>query len=164
MEELQDVLHQLGLDYEAEATLMYVFFERSDGRIDNFSLSLRRGRTMSDGEVAAAMRREYPSTRGCTVVGVERPDGPGHEAKWLDTLDVCRMLHVSDRSLRNWRQKGYLKAYTMDNGKVYYRRSDIDRLLTDNALQENGRMDKTAAAAGCGSRGLDAETDGKERK
>lgn len=142
-EELQDILHVLGLDYEAEANQIYVFYVLPDGRVDNFSLTVRRGARMSDKEIVALMRREYPATRQGEVMAVERPDWRPAKEEWLDTADVCIMLKVSDRTLRRWSKKGYLKPRYTDR-KVYFSRAEIDALIDSNAIDEDGRIDTTA--------------------
>ena len=151
-EELEDMLHVMGLDYEAETDQIYVFYVRPDGCVDNFSISVRRGRKMSDNAIVEMMRREYPATRQGEVMAVERPRGCVYskaqeqrertKEEWLDTTDVCNMLKVSDRTLRSWRRQGYLKGYNT-GGRVYYSRQEIDALLRSNAIQENGKLDKT---------------------
>ena len=151
-EELEDMLHVMGLDYEAETDQIYVFYVRPDGCVDNFSISVRRGRKMSDNAIVEMMRREYPATRQGEVMAVERPHGfvnikaqeqrERTKEEWLDTTDVCNMLKVSDRTLRSWRRQGYLKGYNT-GGRVYYSRQEIDALLRSNAIQENGKLDKT---------------------
>lgn len=140
--ELEDMLHVLGLDEEAEANLVYVFFTHSDGRVDNFSIAVRRGRAMSDKELVKQMKREYPSTRDGDVIRVERPKRVERPNEWMDTTDVCNMLKVTSRTVQTWCRKGYLKPrYTAR--KVYFSRREIDALIDSNAIQENGRMDKT---------------------
>lgn len=142
-EELQDILHVLGLDYEAEANQIYVFYVLPDGRVDNFSLTVRRGARMSDKDIVSLMRREYPATRQGEVMAVERPDWRPSNEEWLDTADVCSMLKVSDRTLRRWSKKGYLKPRYTDR-KVYFNRAEIDALIDSNAIDEDGRIDTTA--------------------
>lgn len=142
-EELQDILHVLGLDYEADANQIYVFYVLPDGRVDNFSLTVRRGARMNDKEIVSLMRREYPSTRQGTVMAVERPEWrPAKPDEWLDTADVCSMLKVTARTLRRWCKKGYLKARYTDR-KKYFNRKEIDALINSNAIQENGKIDKS---------------------
>ena len=140
--EMQKILQILGLDYEAEPSLIYVFFEHPDGRIDNFSVSLRRGRKMTDKSIVELMRKEYPATRDGEVVAVERPGRKPRSEEWLDSTDVCNMLKISKRTLRSWKRQGLFSASTV-NGKNYYRRTDIEQLLKDNVVQENGRIDRT---------------------
>lgn len=141
-EELQEILHELELDYEAEASLIYVFFERPDGRIDNYSISVRHGRKMSNKKIVDLMRRECPASRQGEVLTVERPHIRQQPEKWLDVPEVCEMLKISQRTLRYWKLQGlFTPSYI--GGKAYYRRSDIERLLENNVVQENGRIDRT---------------------
>ncbi len=143
-DELDEILRVLEIDVDAPANQVYVFFVRPDGRVDNFSLTVRKGRKMSDAQIETLMRREYPSTREGTVLAVERPEWRPKEQQWLDTTEACNLLKVSERTLRYWREKGYLTAHQMGYGRVYYSRQEIDCLIESNALQENGRIDKTA--------------------
>lgn len=145
-EELDEILRVLGIDADRAANQIYVFYVLPDGRVDNFSLTVKKGRRMSDEAVERLMRREYPSTREGHVLAVERPEWRPPEQQWLDAVEAANMLKVTTRTLRTWREKGYLTAYQPGNGRVYYSRQEIDRLIESNALQENGRMDKTALA------------------
>ncbi len=149
-EELEDMLHVMGLDYEAEADQIYVFYVRPDGCVDNFSIAVRHGRKMSDGDIVALMRREYPATRQGEVMAVERPHGfvnikaqehselPKEE--WLDTVDVCQMLKISRRTLQRWTRKGLFRKVKMED-RNYYSRHDIDEVMRKNMVQENGHID-----------------------
>ena len=138
-EELADIMHVLGLDYEAEANQIYVFYVLPDGRIDNFSLTVRRGARMNDDAIVSLMRREYLATRSGEVMSVERPEWHPHNAEeWLDTTDVCRMLKVSDRTVQRWTKKGHIKAYHM-GGRVYYSRAEVDRALLEGKIKENDK-------------------------
>ena len=152
-DELEDILHALDLDYEAEASLLYVFYVRPDGLVDNFSVSISRGRSMSDREVVELMRREYPATRDASVLSVERPKKgaykaapPTPPAEWVDTADLCRMLHISPRTVRYWSRKGYLHPHSLGR-KLYFDRGEVDALLRSNFHNEDGYADKTALAA-----------------
>lgn len=152
-DELEDMLHVMGLDYEANCNQIYVFYVLPDGRVDNFSITVRRGKRMSDDAIVSMMRREYPATRDGEVFAVERPHrlaltkeqehSERPDERWLDTTDVCRMLNVSDRTVRAWRKKGYLKGY-VTGGRVYYSRQEIDAVIRSNAIGEDGKWDKTA--------------------
>lgn len=143
--ELEDMLHVLGLDEEAEANLVYVFFTHSDGRVDNFSIAVRRGRAMSDKELVKLMKREYPSTRDGDVIRVERPRWrPATAAEeWIEAADVCEMLKISRRTLQRWTRRGVFHAAKIED-RAYYRRRDIDEAIEKNMVQENGRIDTTA--------------------
>ena len=50
---------------------------------------------------------------------------------WIDNQDVMSMLHISPRTLQTLRSNGTL-PYSRINGKIYYRRQDIQQILADN--------------------------------
>ena len=50
---------------------------------------------------------------------------------WLDSQDVVTQLHISQRTLLKLRSDGML-PYSRINGKIYYRRQDLQKLLADN--------------------------------
>jgi hypothetical protein len=50
---------------------------------------------------------------------------------WIDNQDVMQMLHISPRTLQTIRSNGILPFSRIGN-KLYYRRQDILRLLTNN--------------------------------
>ena len=47
---------------------------------------------------------------------------------WIDAQDVLTKLHISPRTLQRWRINGLL-PFSQVNGKYYYRKSDVLRLL-----------------------------------
>lgn len=47
----------------------------------------------------------------------------------LSADEVCDALEISANSLWRWRKTGYLKGSKVGR-KVFYRKSDVDRLLT----------------------------------
>lgn len=155
-EELEDVLHVLGLDYEPEANQIYVFYVLPDGRVDNFSLSVRCGAGMNDNEILTLMRREYPATRQGRVVAMERPDGTRHfeqvRRDWVDVNTVCQMLGVSRKTLRKWTTRGLFHASHVGD-RIYYERDEVDRVMRANLVQENGRIDNVGAKALMGNDG-----------
>lgn len=143
-EELQEILHDLELDYEAEPTLIYLFYVLPDGRVNNFSISVRRGGHLNDRQLERLMRREYPATRQGEVIRVERPE-PLPTTEWLDTTDVCRMLHISERTLKKWTARGLLHPSKMQGSRRhYFKREEIDSALKRNVVMENGRIDATS--------------------
>lgn len=155
-DELEDVLHVLGLDYEPEANQIYVFYVRHDGRVDNFSLNVRRGSGMSDSEILTLMRREYPATRQGEVTAVERPHGMRRveqvQRDWIVVNTVCEMLGVSRKTLRKWTAKGLFHASHVGD-RIFYERAEIDRVMRANLVQENGRIDGVGAALLMGNDG-----------
>ncbi|MBR6774296.1 MAG: helix-turn-helix domain-containing protein [Bacteroidales bacterium] len=59
---------------------------------------------------------------------------------WLDSQDVVHQLHISQRTLLKLRSDGTL-PYSRINGKIYYRRQDIQKLLADNYTTTQNRSD-----------------------
>lgn len=50
---------------------------------------------------------------------------------FLNNSQVCEKLHISQRSLQDYRDKGFISFYKVE-GKILYKESDILRLLDDN--------------------------------
>ena len=50
------------------------------------------------------------------------------EDKWLDNQDVCQLLHISKRTLQQYRTNKVL-PFSQVGAKIYYRASDIDEYL-----------------------------------
>jgi hypothetical protein len=50
---------------------------------------------------------------------------------WLDNQDVMQALHISPRTLQTLRINGTLPFSRIGN-KIYYRRQDIIKILSDN--------------------------------
>ncbi|KAA6327017.1 hypothetical protein EZS27_023953 [termite gut metagenome] len=48
--------------------------------------------------------------------------------KYLTNRDVCRMLHISPRTLQDWRNNGIV-PYIQIKGKIIYRESEILKWL-----------------------------------
>lgn len=55
--------------------------------------------------------------------------------KFLTNRDVCKKLHLSERTLQDWRDTGKI-AYIQISGKVLYKESDVRRLLEENYYSE----------------------------
>lgn len=51
--------------------------------------------------------------------------------RYLTNNDVANMLHISLRTLQDWRDNGRI-AYIQISGKVLYKESDVRKLLEDN--------------------------------
>jgi excisionase family DNA binding protein len=54
--------------------------------------------------------------------------------KFLTGKDVCRMLHVSPRTLQEWRRQGKIPFIRL-KGKILYRESEIMKCLGSKYLQ-----------------------------
>ncbi|NMA74555.1 MAG: helix-turn-helix domain-containing protein [Bacteroidales bacterium] len=52
--------------------------------------------------------------------------------KFLTNRDVCRMLHVSTRTLQDWRNTGKI-PFIQIRGKILYRQSEILEWLKKNS-------------------------------
>ena len=141
-EALQEILHVLDLDYEAEPTLVYVFYATPDGRVNNFSISVRRGSDMSRKTLTKLMHKEYPATREGDILAVEKPQWKPM-TEWLDSAEVCRWLRISRKTLWKWSKENLIHPSKVD-GRVYYNRWEIDQMIQSNVIDENGRLDKTA--------------------
>ena len=97
---------------------------------------------MSNKELENLMRREYPSTREGTVVRVERPKWQP-PVDWMDSSEVCRLLNISRKTLWKWTKRELFSPSRIE-GRLYYNRQDIDRVIASHAINENGRLDTTA--------------------
>lgn len=51
--------------------------------------------------------------------------------RYLTNNDVANLLHISLRTLQDWRDNGRI-AYIQISGKVLYKESDVRGLLEDN--------------------------------
>lgn len=52
--------------------------------------------------------------------------------KYFSNRDVCQMLHISSRTLQDWRDSGKI-PFIQIKGKILYRESEILKLLEDNS-------------------------------
>lgn len=50
------------------------------------------------------------------------------EDKWLDNQDVCQLLHISKRTLQQYRTNKVL-PFSQVGSKIYYKASDINEYL-----------------------------------
>ena len=48
--------------------------------------------------------------------------------QWLDNQDLCELLHVSKRTLQNYRDNGVI-PFSQIGGKIYYKATDVEKLL-----------------------------------
>lgn len=53
--------------------------------------------------------------------------------RYLTNNDVANMLHISLRTLQDWRDNGRI-TYIQISGKVLYKESDVRRLLEENYI------------------------------
>ncbi len=53
------------------------------------------------------------------------------ENTWLDNQEMCQLLKVTTRSLQNYRDQKLI-PFTQLAGKIFYRQSDVFKVLEDN--------------------------------
>ncbi len=54
---------------------------------------------------------------------------------YLDNKDMSRILHISQRSLQDYRNRGKLPYYKIE-GKILYKQSDILKYLENNYFEK----------------------------
>ena len=54
--------------------------------------------------------------------------------KFLSNRDVCRMLHISSRTLQDWRDTGKI-PFIRIKGKILYKQSEVLKRLEDSAVK-----------------------------
>lgn len=51
--------------------------------------------------------------------------------KYMTNVDICKFLHISQRTLQDYRDTGKI-GYIQISGKILYKESDILKLLEEN--------------------------------
>lgn len=54
--------------------------------------------------------------------------------KFMTNRDVCRMLHISSRTLQDWRDTGKI-PFIRIKGKILYKQSEVLKRLEDSAVK-----------------------------
>lgn len=54
--------------------------------------------------------------------------------KYLTNKDVCKMLHISTRTLQDWRDTGKI-PFIRIKGKILYRESEVLELLKSSVIK-----------------------------
>ena len=62
---------------------------------------------------------------------------------WLDSQEVCLLLGVSKRTLQYYRSSGRL-AYSQIGSKIYYKTSDIERIIAGSETQNQSPKHPTS--------------------
>lgn len=52
---------------------------------------------------------------------------------FLSNRDICQMLHISSRTLQDWRNTGVI-PFIQIRGKILYRQSDVLKLVERNLI------------------------------
>jgi hypothetical protein len=58
------------------------------------------------------------------------------EDGWVDNYEVCTFLKISGRTLQRLRSSNSIR-YSQIRGKIFYRISEIQRLLQDNVIRRS---------------------------
>ena len=70
------------------------------------------------------------------------------KSQWLSLRDACRLLDVSNTTLRQWADNGYLRVYRTPGGHRRILRDDVDTFANASELaQELGRGDAIEGSA-----------------
>lgn len=70
------------------------------------------------------------------------------ESDWLSLKDACRLLEVSDTTLRHWADSGYLRVYRTPGGHRRFLRHDVEALTKSaRPTQDQSRGDSREAPA-----------------
>jgi len=78
-----------------------------------------------------------------TVVEIQTSNNPIVEkSQWLSLRDACRLLDVSNTTLRQWADNGYLRVYRTPGGHRRFLRDDVESFANaPEQAQEQGRED-----------------------
>ena len=70
------------------------------------------------------------------------------KSQWLSLRDACRLLDVSDTTIRQWADNGYLRVYRTPGGHRRFLRDDVDAFANaPGQAQEQGREDAIEGSA-----------------
>ncbi len=70
------------------------------------------------------------------------------KSQWLSLRDACRLLDVSDTTLRQWADSGYLRVYRTPGGHRRFLREDVEAFANaPGQAQEQGREDAIEGSA-----------------
>ena len=64
-------------------------------------------------------------------LGMEALSSSANQDRYLNNNQVCEMLHISQRTLQDYRDKGRISFYKLE-GKILYKYSDIEKMLDSN--------------------------------
>ena len=68
------------------------------------------------------------------VTELYRKVAPPTREKWLSTQEVCEALHISQRALQNYRDRGII-PYSTIGSKFYYRETDVERVIREALIR-----------------------------
>ncbi len=80
------------------------------------------------------------------VQTTEKPFTNG--SQWLSLRDACRLLDVSNTTLRQWADSGYLRVYRTPGGHRRFLRDDVESFANaPGQAQEQGKEDAVEGSA-----------------
>lgn len=82
----------------------------------------------SNEPLAVEFRKQFAGTDN-PLLNEQPSDTPLED--WIDNQDVMQALHISPRTLQTLRSNGIL-PYSRIGNKLYYRKQDILKILSDN--------------------------------
>ena len=60
----------------------------------------------------------------------------------LDNYDLCKLFGVTKRTIARYRQKKLLPYYTYDDGRVYYKASEVEKFMKKKGrISDNNSID-----------------------
>jgi predicted site-specific integrase-resolvase len=62
---------------------------------------------------------------------------------WIDKQEIMMRLHISNRTLQNWRSKGIL-PFARIGKKIFYKESDLRNLLNAHVRQDSKTVQSRA--------------------
>ena len=65
------------------------------------------------------------------------------DGEWLSLRDACRLLDVSDTTLRQWADAGHLRVYRTPGGHRRFLRSDVESLTVDSRQPVESARDES---------------------
>lgn len=71
------------------------------------------------------------------VSNFQRENASPLTEKWLDNQEVCLLLNISKRTLQNHKTNGLIPSSHIE-GKIYYKASDVEKLLESNYSKRQG--------------------------
>lgn len=92
------------------------------------------GKTDSDMEIVIIEKKTFEALLSGITVLTQKTNALHHQcndkkmSRWLDGEDVCRLLHISQRTLQTLRDNRLI-GFSQVNRKFYYKPDEVERLL-----------------------------------
>ena len=89
--------------------------------------------TMMEHDAYLELRRRLCGL-SVAVTELYRKVAPPTQEKWLSTQEVCEALHILQRALQNYRDRGII-PYSTIGSKFYYRETDVERVIREALIR-----------------------------